>query len=106
MSDTFVHGYYRGRWPEEQVPDGEPLWLFYEVDRVAGVVLRTVEVFPDGRIARNSVELEQQHGDECPSLIDCSLEDFFADADLDEMPREQFEDLWTKGVDTPVWFVR
>ena len=44
--------------------------------------------------------------DECPSLIDCSLDDFFAVADLDEISREQFEEVWTKGVDTPFWFVR
>ena len=106
MSDTVVYDYYRGRWPQEQVPKGEPLWLFYEVDKVAGAVLRTVDVFPDGRIARNSVELEQRHGDECPSLIDCSLDDFFAVANLDEISREQFEEVWTNGVDTPFWFVR
>ena len=106
MSDTVVYDYYRGRWPQEQVPKGEPLWLFYEVDKAGGAVLRTVDVFPDGRIARNSVELEQRHGDECTSLIDCSLDDFFAVSDLDEISREQFEEVWTNGVDTPFWFVR
>ena len=63
-------GYYRGRWPDVEVPEGEPLWLLYEVDREAGAVPRTVEIFPDGRIARNSVALERRYGDDCPSLID------------------------------------
>jgi len=63
--------------------------------------LPTVDVFPDGSIARNSVDLEQRHGDECPSLIDYSLDDVFAVAKPDEVSREQFEELWTMGVDAP-----
>jgi hypothetical protein len=106
MTKGEVRDYYRGRWPEEPVPEGEPIWLFYEVDKVADVVLRTVDIFPDGRVARNSVVLEQRHGDECPSLIDCSLGDLFANAKLEEISREQFEEWWVKGVDTPFWFVR
>ena len=69
-------------------------------------MLRTVDVFPDGHMARNSVGLEQRHGDECRSLIDCPLNDLLAVSELDEISREQFEELWTKGVDTPFWFVR
>jgi hypothetical protein len=69
-------------------------------------VLRTVHVFADGRIARNSIALEERHGDKCPSLIDGSLEPLFADGKLEEILREQFEKWWTKGVDTPFWFPR
>lgn len=100
------HHYYCGRWPEEPVPDGEPTWLFYEVDIEADAVLRTADVFADGQVARNSVALEERHGDKCSSLIDCSLECLFADGKLQEISHEQFEECWTKGVDTPFWFPR
>jgi len=106
MTEIVAHDYYRGRWPEEPIPDGEPIWLFYEVDKLADAVLRTVHVFADGRVARNSVVLEQRHGDQCPSLIDCSLGDLFDGGKLEEISREQFEEWWTKGIDVPVWFVR
>lgn len=94
----------RGRWPDSLVPEGEPLWLFYEVDRAADAVIRTVEVYPDGRITRNSIELEERNGDSCPSLIEGSLD--FLIPNVDEIAREAFEELWSKGVDTPFWFVR
>ena len=106
MTETVAHEHYRGRWPDEPVPDLEPTWLFYEVDKAADAVLRTVEVFADGRVARNSVALEQRHGDKCPSLMGCSLDDFFGVARLEGITREQFEEWWAKGVDTPFWFVR
>lgn len=38
----------KGKWPEQNVPDGEPLWLFYEVVEERDVVTRTVEIFPGG----------------------------------------------------------
>jgi hypothetical protein len=67
--------------------------------------LPTADVVPDGRIARSSVDLEQRHGDECLSLIDYSPDAVFAVAEPDEISREQFKELWTKGVDTPFWLV-
>jgi hypothetical protein len=98
--------FYRARWPDSEVPADSPLWLHYEVSRSADAVLRTVDVFEDGRVNRNSIEIEQRNGDDCPSLIDCSLIEGFADVDLEEMPRAAFEALWKRGVDTPFWFVR
>jgi hypothetical protein len=106
MMEAVAHNYYRGRWPEEPIPAGEPTWLFYEADRLADAVLRTVDLCGDGRVARNSVALEQRLGDKCPSLIGCSLDEFFAHAELEEISREQFEEWWEKGVDTPFWFPR
>jgi hypothetical protein len=106
MGDTAPTAYFRGRWPDAEVPPGEPLWLHYEIDFGADAVLRSVDVFADGCITRNSIELEQRHGDACPSLIDCSLDEGFARAKLEEIPRETFEALWDKGVDTPFWFPR
>jgi len=83
-----------------------PAWLHYEVSEVADAVIRTIEVFADGRITRNSIEIEQRHGDHCPSLIDVSLSEGFDGLELQTMSREGFEALWQQGVDTPVWFVR
>jgi hypothetical protein len=78
--------------------------LLYEVDRAADAVLRTVEVFADGRVARNSIALEERHGDKCRSLIGTSLDGLLPW--VEEITCEQFEEWWTKGVDTPFWFVR
>jgi hypothetical protein len=36
-------------------------WIYYEVDTVTDVVLRTVNVFADGRIERNSIALEERN---------------------------------------------
>lgn len=106
MGDAVSSAYFRGRWPDAEVPSGEPLWLHYEIDFGADAVLRSVNVFADGSVTRNSVELEQRHAAACPSLIDCSLAESFARAKLEEITREEFEALWEKGVDTPFWFVR
>lgn len=106
MSDNTRHRCYRARWPEKQILAGSPVWLHYEVDKGANAVLRTVEVFPNGQVNRNSIELERRYGDYCPSLIDCSLDGLFDSAGFDQITREQFEELWLKGTDSPFWFVR
>ncbi len=80
-------------------------WLLYEVDEAAGNVLYSVEVFSDGRIARNSVEMEQRYGDDCPSLIDIGWREGIAEAQLEIIGAETFEKLYRQGIDTPVWFV-
>ncbi|QIG81590.1 hypothetical protein [Stakelama tenebrarum] len=78
--------------------------MLYEIDRSADAVLRTIEIFEDGRITRNSIDLEQRNGYHCPSLIDCSLNEGFDGVGVEAMPHDEFEALWAKGVDTPVWF--
>lgn len=105
MSENSPLTYYRGRWPHEIVPKGSPLWLLYEVDEAADDVLRSVEVFPDGRITRNSIELEQRNGDHCPSLIDVGWHEGVAEAKLEKISAETFEELYRRGADTPFWFV-
>ena len=54
--------YFKGPWPEEKTPEGEPDWFFYEVDEDRDVVTRTVEVFSGGTAVRNSIALEARHG--------------------------------------------
>lgn len=95
--------YVRGRWPDPDVPDGEPTWLLYEIDDEADAVTRSAEIFDDGRVLRNSIEIEERDGRSCPSLIDVSLSEGFGGADLEEISDREFEALWAKGVDTPFW---
>jgi len=102
---THDRTYHRSRWPDAEVSADSPLWLHYEISKSADAVLRTIEIFEDGRITRNSVDLEQRNGDHCPSLIDCSLREGFDGVEMKTMPHDEFEALWEEGVDTPVWFV-
>jgi len=80
------------------------LWLHYEISKSADAVLRTIEIFEDGRITRNSIDLAQRNGNHCPSLIDCSLNEGFEGVEMEAMNRAEFEVLWATGADTPVWF--
>ncbi|MBD1545988.1 hypothetical protein [Roseibium aggregatum] len=107
MSEAVSLTYYRARWPEEEVPEGQPEWFFYEVDKAGDAVTRMVEVFPGGKITRNSVEIDQpQDGRHFDSLLDSSLDDDFYGEHLQAISREEFEALYAKGVDTPFWFPR
>jgi hypothetical protein len=54
--------YVKGRWPDGDVPAGEPEWFYYEVKADTDVVCRTVDVFPEGRAIRNSIELSAREG--------------------------------------------
>lgn len=58
MTSHELPAYFRLPWPEIEVPDGEPSWLYYEIDKENDAVCRSIEVFPDGHIARNSIEIE------------------------------------------------
>ncbi|HEX4846749.1 MAG TPA: hypothetical protein VFV30_01275 [Novosphingobium sp.] len=96
--------YYRQRWPDAEVPADAPVWLHFEVSPSADAVLRTVEVFGNGSITRNSLAIEQRNGDHCPSLIDCSLAEGFEGMALEPIVAAAFEALWEQGVDAPFWF--
>ena len=89
------------------VPDWSadlPVSCFYEIDHDADAVLRSVEVFADGRVLRDSVDLEQRNRDSCPSLVDHSLAVAFADAPLEEITADAFGAMWAQGQDYPFWF--
>jgi len=96
----------RAHWPEPKVPPGEPHSLFYELDERADAVIRSVDLFADGSVTRNSIVIEERAGGACPSLIDCSLAEGFDGVDLVDISGEEFESIWTKGVDKPFWNVR
>ncbi|MBO9706651.1 MAG: hypothetical protein J7521_00430 [Caulobacter sp.] len=96
----------RARWPEIDVPPGEPTWLLYELDEQADAVVRSAGVFADGSVARNSIEIEERDGKPCPSLIDCSLAEGFGSVDAEEITLGEFDAVWIKGVDKPFWNIR
>jgi hypothetical protein len=105
-------GYYplmlkhlRARWPEIDVPPDEPTWLLYELDEQLDAVVRSADVFADGSVARNSIEIEERGGKPCPSLIDCSLAEGFAGVDAEQITPEEFEAVWARGFDKPFWNV-
>ena len=98
--------YVRARWPDPEVPEGEPVWLFYELDELADAVTRSVDVFADGTVTRNSITIEERNGETYPSLIDTSLAEGFGGVDLEEISGAEFETVWTKGLDKPFWSVR
>jgi hypothetical protein len=109
QTDVLIEGcnrlkYYRGRWPDSDVPPGEPTWSYYEVDTTKDVVLRTVDVFTDGRIERNSIALEERKGDSCPSLVEGPFMNIVLSVPLGLITAAEFEDLWQQGTDTPFWF--
>jgi hypothetical protein len=97
--------YCRVRWPDAVVPEGEPQWLLYELDKHEDTVLRTVDIHADGKIFRNSVDLEQRNGDVCPSLIDTSIVEAFDGVEMETITSSEFEKLWLVGEDRPFWFV-
>ena len=77
--------------------------LLYEVDDEADKVVRTAEVFADGAVRRNSVELEERAGVPIRSLIAVSVRDAFPGASLKEIEAAAFEAIWSRGTDAPFW---
>lgn len=106
MKSCELPTYFRLRWPEPEVPKGYPSWLHYEIDKGNDSVRRSIEVFSDGRIERNSIEIEERDGKPCPSLTDVSLDVAFEHVRPLVMSEDEFESLWQQGVDTPFWNVR
>lgn len=99
MTSPKLPTYFGLPWPEPDLPAGAPEWMYYEIDEAQDAVSRSIEVFPDGRIERNSIEIEERRGD-CPSLIDVSLQEGFEGTEPREMSQDDFEKLWLNGVDT------
>lgn len=95
----------KGRWPEQAVPDGEPLWLFYEVVEDRDVVTRTVEIFSGGLSLRNSVNLAERQGPDARHPQNRSLAHgaFLDEARhwLEVISDAEFNRLWDTAADKP-----
>ena len=91
--------HFRGRWPEKEIPPEEPVWLHYEVDVVRDAVLRSVELFADGRSERNSVELEARNGFPCVSIVHGPFMKVVAASGLEPIDAKDFEELWRRSSD-------
>lgn len=96
--------HFRLRFPDEVVPEENPEWFFYEVDTSTDNVLRMVNIFTDGRVTRDSVEIEERSGIACPSVLDFPFSQDMDELLLETISPEEFEQLWKTGVDTAFWY--
>ncbi|CTQ55491.1 hypothetical protein LP7551_04034 [Roseibium album] len=103
MSSVFL--YFKYRWPEKSVPNGEPAWMHYEVIEATDVVTRTVDVYPTGHAIRNSVELAGREGIDQRSPEHRSLVHgpFLGSSEEELIPTndDEFEALWEHTQDKP-----
>jgi hypothetical protein len=97
--------YLKGKWPEQSLPEGEPLWLYYEVEEDRDMVTRTLEVFPDGLTLRNSVKLAEREGPDARHPQNRSLVhgNFLDEARhwLEVISDAEFNRLWDAAADKP-----
>jgi hypothetical protein len=85
------------------LPAGEPEWLLYELDEAADQVTRSIQMFPGGKVDRNSIEIEERNGDSCPSLWGVSIIEGLEGLSPSEISASEFEEAWRTGIDAPVW---
>lgn len=92
--------YYRLPWPDAVVPPESPLEMLYEVQDED--VLKTVEIFADGRSERDSVESQAAVWGEFPSLIDVpwsEMKNDVPDLQAHSIGADEFERLWSSAAD-------
>ena len=92
--------YFEAPWPGTPVPEGEPVRFFYEVDEAADNVLRSVELYADGSLQRNSLQLEARDGWPCVSLWHGSFAELSVGIPLEPLLSSAFEEHWQRAVDT------
>lgn len=95
--------YFKGRWPEKIVPEGEPSWLYYEVDEKCDVVTRTIDLFSNGMAVRNSIKLAEREGldqrqPEFHSLVHGPFLEETGEF-LDGISEREFVELWDLAAD-------
>ena len=98
--------YYQWKVEEENKESDLPVQLFYEVAAEADNVLRWVQIFADGSVARNSLEIEAAHGQRWESLTDGPFMAHLEDMDMLDCTADEFETAWARGKDTPFWNVQ
>ncbi|MES0810485.1 hypothetical protein ABLO27_13460 [Roseibium sp. SCPC15] len=103
MPDEFL--YFKCRWPEVSVPNGEPEWMHYEVVKALDVVTRTVDFYADGDAVRNSIELSEREGPdqrlpEHRSLVHGPFLKIAYEG-LISMTQDEFQVLWESARDKP-----
>ena len=100
-----LHSYFKGQWPDNPVPKGEPQWIYYEVEVARDVVSRIVEQFVDGSFIRNSVDLAEREGSDQRDpkyrslvqgpFLECMREH------LTPITSSEFGLLWGRSIDKP-----
>jgi hypothetical protein len=95
--------YYRATWPDEEAPPGEPKWYLYEVDLEKDNVLRDVQIFDDGSVNRNSLDIEARYGPRFDSLCDSPFLPLIDEVPMTEITQEEFQSYWSRGRDRSFW---
>lgn len=93
--------YFKGHWPEDEVPSDSPVWMYYEVEAAEDNVMRAVEIFADGRSERNSLALEARDGFPCISIVHGPFLEQVEDCGLGPASAEEFERVWQSSTDKP-----
>lgn len=90
--------YFRVPWPDQVLPEGEPAELLYEVDENDSVP-RMVELFPDGRIERDSIENDPGPWGSIPSLVHGEWSVCIEGVEgVKVIQKAEFEAVWAQGV--------
>ena len=90
--------YFKLDWPESIVPDGEPTWLYYEVDSLSDNVIRVVYEMASGALYKNSLELENRGNSLCVSLVEGSFTEAINGMPFDFISKKQFELLYSNAL--------
>lgn len=103
-------GWFKWHW-QDATPGEDPDWVLYEVDLPRDVVLRRIELYPDGTAFRNSIALARQGGPDQRSAEFQSLVHgkFLTHPDnaewvkgLARIPQDAFNALWDRAKDNPL----
>lgn len=97
--------YFKCRWPEETLPEGEPLWMYYEVVTERDIVTRIVDLYPNGDAIRDSLELDEREGPDQRdpkhrSLVHGPFLETLPD-DVETISGIEFCQIWDAATDNP-----
>jgi hypothetical protein len=91
--------YFKCPWPERPVPDGEPMFILYEVEDVRDAVMRLIDVYADGRILKDSATKYTHDKLDVRNSVDFSLVqgDLLGDGldkQMEEITEAEFAAAW------------